>query len=319
MADSNIMKSTVIKNANPLKVSQEMLFDDRIQVARPDVFPNRCVGQIEIKLRNGTILQASGSLISDYTVLTAGHVVKGANNQFLDIETFRFIPARNHSNMPYGIYDWSEMRAVYNGGSRDWALISLTQPAGFQTGFLGTSAKFPVNRWANERDHFQHIGFPGDHTDEMWIDEDGVCTGIHDNRQLKTDIDAAHGQSGGPLTISWFSNNPQVCGCLSWGPNPIEDPNYFTPGYEDVKTDVWMQWLCDEYGKKHPDDRFSGCQTHLTEGPVETKSMLPNYDIPHVFTDDKGPGIRRFTPRATENWMTPHRARLMMNQQDKKL
>ncbi|WP_196228878.1 hypothetical protein [Lysinibacillus sphaericus] len=35
MADSNIMKSTVIKKAHPLKVSQEMLFDDRIQVARP--------------------------------------------------------------------------------------------------------------------------------------------------------------------------------------------------------------------------------------------------------------------------------------------
>ncbi|EON72572.1 hypothetical protein H131_10543 [Lysinibacillus sphaericus OT4b.31] len=97
--------------------------------------------------------------------------MKGANNQFLDIEIFRFIPARNHSNMPCGIYDWSEMRAVHNGGLRYRALISLTQPAGFQTGFLGTSATYPVNRWANERDRFQHIGFPGDHTDEMWIDD----------------------------------------------------------------------------------------------------------------------------------------------------
>lgn len=34
--------------------------------------------------------------------------------------------------------------------------------------------------------------------DEMWIDQDGECTDIYRGQQLKTDIDAAGGQSGGP-------------------------------------------------------------------------------------------------------------------------
>ncbi|CAH0345154.1 trypsin-like serine protease [Bacillus sp. CECT 9360] len=312
-------KSTEITNPNPKMFFQPKILDDRIAVARPDVFPSRCVGQIEIKVKNGGWHQASGSLISDYTVLTAGHAVKSSNNEFFEIETFRFIPARNHANMPYGVYDWHRMRAVYNGGSRDWALISLAHPAGFRTGFLGTIAKYPVSRWANEGDHFQHIGFPGDHADEMWIDEDGACTAIHDGRQIKTDIDAAHGQSGGPLTLNWSSSGvPQVAGCLSWGPNDVEDPNYFTPGYEDVKTDVWMQVLCDEYGKIHSDDRFGGCsESKSIKEVITTEGMLPNYEVPYIFADDKGPAIRRFSPKFREQWLTPNRMRKILDEKGK--
>ncbi|MGN4782096.1 trypsin-like serine peptidase [Bacillus cereus group sp. MYBK217-2] len=167
MTNLNTETSTTLKNKNPIKFSQETLFDDRIRVAHPDVYPYRCFGQIEIRLKDGSSIQASGSLLSDYTVLTAGHVVKTADNKFKDIDTLRFIPAKNHSDLPYGIYDWYQMTATYNGSSRDWALISLTQPAGFRTGFLGSIAKFPVNRWVNENDHFQHVGYPGDHVDEM--------------------------------------------------------------------------------------------------------------------------------------------------------
>ncbi|WP_154213692.1 hypothetical protein [Bacillus cereus] len=70
--------------------------------------------------------------------------------------------------------------------------------------------------------------------------------------------------------------------------------------------DVWMQWICDIYGKLHPDDRFGGCT-----------GMFPNYDIRHVFTAEKGPGIHRFSTRLTKDWLIPKRGRLM-NQKDKK-
>lgn len=311
-SSATLEQVTEIANTNPLIFAQPMLLDDRIRVARPDVFPSRCVGQIEIKVKGGGWHTGSGSLVSDYTVLTAGHVVKKSDNTFYDIETFRFIPARNHSSLPYGVFDWFKMKAVYNGSSRDFALISLAQPAGFRTGFLGSLAKYPVNRWKVEGDRFQHIGFPGDHADEMWIDEDGTCTDIYDGRQLKTDIDAAHGQSGGPLTVSWGSTQTKVCGCLSWGPSDVEDPNYFTPGYEVEKKDVWMQILCDEYGRMHADDRFGGCSNSLSmEDTVETATMLPNYDMPYAYADDEGPIIRTFGPRLNAQWFTPHRLRLM--------
>ncbi|MCS6595304.1 trypsin-like serine peptidase [Bacillus cereus] len=286
-------------------------------VARPHVGPSRCVGHIVIKYRNqDKWWQGTGTLISDYTVLTAGHIVKNSKNEYYDIEKFQFIPARHHSDAPYGVFNWSKMKAVFNGGSRDWALISLSEPAGFRTGFLATKAKYPINRWKSEGDRFQHIGFPIDHAEEMWIDKDGVCTDIWNGRQLKTDLHAVQGQSGGPLTINWGSGNPIVCGCLSSGPYTVTTPNYFTPGYEDVKTDVWMQVLCDEYGKMHSDDRFAGCSSSISQGDIiSTQGMLPNYDIPHVFAEDEGPVIRRFSPRLIENWITPQRIRHMLEQE----
>ncbi|MCS6595303.1 trypsin-like serine peptidase [Bacillus cereus] len=295
MTQETKYKATEITNPSP-KLFQDRLRDDRRPVPHPYVWPSRCVGHIIIKFEDNTGTKASGALVSDYTVLTAGHVVKNANNEFKKIKKFQFVPAHYHIDDPtYGIYDWSKMKAVYDGehGSRDWALISLAQPAGFQTGFLGVSAKYPINRWKSEGDHFQHIGYPCDHPNEMWIDEDGVCTDIWNGRQLKTDLHAVQGQSGGPLTINWGSSNPQVCGCASKG-IPLKW-THFTPGYEDVKTGVWMQVLCDEYGKMHSDDRFAGCSTSISQGDtISTQGMLPNYNIPHVFSEDPGPVIRRF-------------------------
>lgn len=294
------VQSTIITNESP-KVLR--LFDDRIAVARPDVYPNRTVGQIMVRLKNGKLIQGSGSLLSDYTVLTAGHMVKSNDNKFFDIDWLRFIPAKNHANEPYGRFDWQEMRAV-NSGARDWALISLTTGAGFSTGYLGARVKFPINRWTKDGDRFSHIGFPGDHRDEMWIDEDGVCTGIHDNHQLKTDIDAAHGQSGGPLARDWFGSGPRVVGSLVWGPNPIEDPNYFMPGWEDTKDDTWFQWLCDYFGGLHSDDRFGGCSSlrAVTDSEeVESEGALPDYSQDYTIIDDEGPAIRRFSPKQVES------------------
>jgi V8-like Glu-specific endopeptidase len=233
--------------------------DDRILASRPDVYPYRTVGQLLVKERNGGMSQGSASLLSDYTILTAGHMVKNDNNQFLDIEWIRFVPARNHLNEPYGRFDWARIRAVRSGG-RDWTLISLAQPAGFQTGFLGANAQLPITNWKGVGG-LSHIGFPGDHADEMWIDEDGSVTDIDEERQLRTNIDAAAGQSGGPLTQNWFGTNPQVIGSLIGGPNPVEDPNDFMPGWETSKEDTWMEWLCTDFGHSHPDDRFTGCSS----------------------------------------------------------
>ena len=57
-------ESSVLTNRNPKKVQ---FFDDRIPVARPDVYPSRTVGQILQKARNCPGIGGSGSLNSDYT------------------------------------------------------------------------------------------------------------------------------------------------------------------------------------------------------------------------------------------------------------
>jgi V8-like Glu-specific endopeptidase len=304
-ATASVAASDAVDNAAPVPAPA----DDRLPVSRPDVYPNRTVGQILVKVRNGGIWQGSGSLVSDYTVLTAGHMVKNAGNQWLDIEWLRFIPARNHANEPYGRFDWVHMRGVHSG-SRDWALISLSRPAGFQTGYLGVYAQLPISRW-NGVGGLSHIGFPGDHADEMWVDQDGRVTGIDEERQLRTDIDAAHGQSGGPLVRGWFGGNPQVVASLVEGPNPVEDPNDFMPGWETSRDDTWMQWLCSDFGNRHPDDRFGGCSALAAddgEAATETTGALPNYDLGTEFADDSGPVVRRFSPAGRSMLMTPRRA-----------
>ena len=149
----------------------------------------------------------------------------------------------------------------------------------------------------------------------MWIDEDGRATGIYDGRQLITDIDAAHGQSGGPLALDWGGGSPRVVGSLVWGPNPVEDPNYFMPGWENTKQDTWFEWLCNEFGRRHPDDRFGGYSTLKLAQDVEfsfTDGQLPDYAQNHTIVDDSGPRIRHFSPRGMEHvfsarWMVEER------------
>ena len=155
--DNPDRESTILTNPKPKMVR---FFDDRIPVSRPDIYPSRTVGQILLKIRNGGVIRGSGSLISDYTVLTAGHVVKSTDNNFYDIEWMWFIPAKNHGSEPYGRFDWEHIRAV-RSGSRDWALVSLALGAGFSTGFLGTRVKLPISRWTSEGDRFSHIGSQG--------------------------------------------------------------------------------------------------------------------------------------------------------------
>ena len=307
IVDLNMPRSTTLTNSNLSSVDTSETLDDRIRVVSPSVFPNRCIGHIEVTalIREGgrTRWQSwtgSGSLLSDYTVLTAGHVVKDGNNQFYDIRELRFIPGRNHSSMPYGQFNWSYIRAVCKD-VRDWALISLAQPAGHRTGFFGSTTKQPISQWQIDQDEFAHLGFPGDHADEMWIDESGHCTGIYRQRQLKTDIDAAHGQSGGPLLIGWGTSNPQVVASLVWGPNSVEDPNYFMPGYETSNEDTWMYWLNREFGNRHADDRY-GNNVQEESDTLDIRAAKPFYERGDIATEDTGPILRYHSgPQANRN------------------
>lgn len=282
------------------------LLDDRIPVSDPSVYPYRTVGHIIVELTDGRVFTASGSLLSDYTVLTAGHAVMSADNEFYDIQSLRFIPARNHSDEPYGRFDWRSMRAI-RSGARDWCLIELAAAAGFRTGYLGWHARLPLSRWVG-LDDLSHIGFPGDHADEMWIDEEGEVESIDEQLQLRTSIDAAAGQSGGPLARNWFGTNPQVIGSLVEGPNPVENPNDFMPGWETSTTQGWVHHLCTDFGNRNPDDRFEGCDSvQVQSSDISIKGKLPKYSAESRLANDYGPTIRRF-PKSRSLRMTPRRA-----------
>lgn len=304
MANNQSVQPQDIRNPSP---KQFRLFDDRIRVSDPSVYPYRTVGHIVVELADGRVFTGSWSLLSDYTVLTAGHVVMDSGNVFYDIQSLRFIPARNHSSEPYGRFDWTSMRGI-RSGARDWALIELAAPAGHRTGYLGYHARLPLADWVG-LSGLSHIGFPGDHADEMWIDEDGSVESINEGLQLRTNMDAASGQSGGPLTRNWFGSNAQVVGSLIEGPNPVENPNDFMPGWETSTTEGWLHHLCTDFGKRNEDDRFEACdETRMEGGGLSARGKLPKYSADSQLADDQGPTIRRFSVPNTLV-MTPKRAR----------
>jgi V8-like Glu-specific endopeptidase len=283
-------KSSAIENKTAQRFRD---LADRTIVAPPNQFPYRAIGQIIVELHDGRRHQGTGTLLSDFTVLTAGHLVKNADNAFMDIAKMFFIPAMNHLSCPYGIYDWCQMRAV-NAGTSNWALISLVEPAGHSVGFFGTYAQSPVEQWIGHRG-LSHFGLPLELHDEMRIAEDVQIVRVEQRSRLHTDQQTVTGQVGGPLIQNWHSNNPQVVATLATEPRTAAGANEFVPGWESGTEDGWMTWLCDEFGDRHMTDRFQQHRSISGEKgtPIaETYAMQPDYSPFTYYADDDGPSVR---------------------------
>ena len=84
------------------------------------------------------------------------------------------------------------------------------------------------------------------------------------------------------------------------------------PGYETSKDDTWMQWICQEFAHRHPDDRFTGCNATVLnddgETVVSSEGAPPNYAAATAFADDDGPVVRRFSSTGRSMVLTPRAA-----------
>ena len=266
---------------------------ERTVVAAPNQFPYRTIGQITIELRDGRRHQGTGTLISDFTVLTAGHLVKNVDNKFLDLAKVCFVPAMNHLSRPFGIYDWCYLRAI-NNGVANWALISLVEPAGQSVGFLGAYAQSPIDSWLGDRS-LAYFGLPTKPYDEMWIDEEVEVAQIDRDGRLQTNMQTTSGQAGGPLVRNWLSNDPQVVATLVSDSRQVSPTNVFMPGGEAQGDDSWIPWLCDEFGRLHKTDRFQQHASGSTKNGTttsETFAMQPDYSPYCYYAEDDGPAVR---------------------------
>lgn len=145
--DMRHTKSSEIRNDTP---DYFHIFEDRTSVAHPSHFPYRSVGHVVVELSNGERLVGPGTMLSDFTVLASAHLVKNTENLFLDIARLFFVPAKRHLTQPYGIFDWTHIRA-FRDDRNDWALISLAEPAGRAVGTFGAYAKSSSEDWRDEK------------------------------------------------------------------------------------------------------------------------------------------------------------------------
>ncbi len=292
-------RSSSIENAAPQRYRD---IAERTVVAAPSQFTYRAIGQITVELRDGQRRHGAGTLLSDFTVLTAGHLVKSEENAFFDIAKLHFVPAMNHLSRPFGIYDWCYMRAV-NSGIANWALISLVEPAGQSVGFLGAHARSPTDSWIGDQG-LTYLGLPTQPHDEIWIDEMVEIAEIDRGVRLQTNMQSTSNQIGGPLVRDWLGTNPQVVATKVADGSQVSPANVFMPGAEDQGDGSWIRWLCDEFGRLHATDRFqihTGATTEWATTTTETYAMQPDYTPFCYHADDAGPAVRYGTTKQAKS------------------
>ncbi len=117
--------------------------DDRVLVPDATVFPFSSVVSIHVEAANGSNYIGSGAIIDEFHVLTVAHVayIADAGGWVSDME---IVPARDYSNQPFGAASADIIRLpgewIASEDYRyDWALVTLDQPLGASTGWMGVA------------------------------------------------------------------------------------------------------------------------------------------------------------------------------------
>lgn len=171
--------------------------DSRTQVTNTTSAPSSSIVQIEFNA--GSI--CTGALISDDTVLTAGHCVhRGGTGSAADYSWgIRVAPGRNGSRDPYGRCGATELytdqRWIDSANTNaDWGVIKLDCAVGNTTGWLGYTGTTGslAGSTATVR------GYPGDKPrGTMWT-MTGSVSSTQPEKVFYT-MDTSGGQSGAPV------------------------------------------------------------------------------------------------------------------------
>ncbi|HEX4493801.1 MAG TPA: trypsin-like serine protease [Acidimicrobiia bacterium] len=185
--------------------------DGRTQVSPTTAYPARARVRIVVEFSDGYEADASGHMVGNKYVITAGHVVYSADHGGWATELFAF-PGENGSSKPYAAmgvnFRTTEGWVDDQDDDVDYALVTLDSAVGNQTGWFGL-ATFSDDFFDNNPD-VELAGYPADKPfGTQW----GEAGPIVDNSDdcLFYNIDSAGGDSGAGIALD-FNGSHVVTG-----------------------------------------------------------------------------------------------------------
>ena len=232
------------------------VFDSRVKVADTTAYPNRTIAFIAMTFPDGSVFSCTGTLVTPYVVLTAGHCIYDSRYGGYAAR-IRVSPALTAASFsapevfPYGnrlASSWVTTRqwiAIPGADSHpltdfiyDSAALFLNAPLPVGTSFMPVLiSQFPSR--------ITNAGYPGmvqgqTNNGQQWTDS-GTSTTIG-STLFSVGITSSGGDSGGPF---WMAGGlgPSLVGSLSAGPSDgtsqAYGPRYTTLASADIITS-WM-------------------------------------------------------------------------------
>ncbi len=236
--------------------------DDRERITNTFVGPWNTIGYLSVTYPNGQSFRCTGTLVSPYVVLTAGHCLHNLNRGGYASQ-IRFYPAQyqnalgdNQPIRPYGKSDFAFIRVTETwtqmSDQDSYPVIDYRHDFAavqFRTPFTFTDTFMPVV-FGSSVSPVTASGYPGtvqgisNYT--QWKDEGGETSSsfMRSNHVKQYAIDGSGGNSGGPFFITdGATGQNSLVGSLSYADD--QDDRAGGPWYDSWNRTLltsWMTW-----------------------------------------------------------------------------
>jgi len=165
IVDENYMKERARgEEKGTPKTSYVFYPDDRQQITDTTSFPWRSICKLYIEAQDGSQFVASGAILDDFHILTAGHCVY-IHNAGGWVAELMVVPGMDGNFRPFGsayatnlraYTSWTESKMV----EHDWAVVTLDRSIGKLTGWMGRQTEpFSSSIYTG---NLSTAGYPGD-------------------------------------------------------------------------------------------------------------------------------------------------------------
>ena len=269
--------------------------DDRVGVSDTTVFPWITIVKLYIIAADGTQLIATGAIIDDFHVLTAGHCVWSHDYGDNWVQSIMVVPGLDGSYMPF-YYAWKTNCKTYTGWAvnrdpnHDWAVITLDRNIGSWTGWMGRETHSDLSWYSGTT--FNTAGYPGDLSSGLVMYFDADIADYATDYRLYYYMDTAGGQSGSPVWAYNFIDGRRIVAIHAYGSSSINSGTLLNQD----KFDRIITWLDDDgsitdYADLIDDGQYYSGFSSDNPNPAEVRAGEPFSvwnDVRNIGTEHSG-------------------------------